>query len=185
MQIYYYEGEDRKGPVNPAQLKTLAASGRVTPETPVEIDGKKVRAAKVKGLSFAPASAPAPPVVPPPAPDPVLPAQAAEPAPETETRFTPFGAVQVEITPTPEPAVVQGDTYRQLFVSQSNAIKKEGTGFFVLAGIIVFSAVIVAGATESLPLGLGVGSSAAPFYFFGRLFRWLGAYGQFLSSRDK
>lgn len=64
MQIYYYKGKDRLGPINPAQLRALAASGSVTPETLVEAGGKVLQAAKVKGLEFPaavpPVSAPAP-----------------------------------------------------------------------------------------------------------------------------
>lgn len=114
MELYYYEGSTRLGPVNPAQLKALAARGIVTPDTVVEAGSKKLLASKVKGLEFPPAAPPpvepqaaalVPPPVPPVAPpvEPVAEPAAAEPKKETRTILTAFGATTVELDPDPLP----------------------------------------------------------------------------------
>lgn len=176
MQIYYYEGEDRRGPVNPVQLKTLAASGRVTPETIVEVGDKRLPARKVKGLEF---PAAAPPVVPPAAPAddeiyttaaPVPPVPPAEPAAvKTETKLPPFGAVQVEVPVDPsstvspvepvEPAAPglsdQERTQRELRIAVQNlvsscvALKAVGWFFYIGAAVSLFGGLIAAANTEN------------------------------------
>ena len=51
---YYYNESGDKIEVTGGQLKGLAKAGRITPDTIVETeDGKKARAGKVKGLTFA------------------------------------------------------------------------------------------------------------------------------------
>lgn len=58
---FYYDSDgEKQGPVSGGRLKGLAKAGLITPETVVETeDGKKARAGKVKGLTFA---TPTPPV---------------------------------------------------------------------------------------------------------------------------
>ena len=70
---YYYNESGEKIEVTGGQLKELAKTGMITPETIVETeDGKKARAGKVKGLTFAKSEteetviAPPPQVVTPP-----------------------------------------------------------------------------------------------------------------------
>ena len=56
---YYYNEQGEKIEVTGGQLKGLAKVGRITPETIVETaEGKKARAGKVKGLTFAAAAQP-------------------------------------------------------------------------------------------------------------------------------
>lgn len=53
MQFYYFIDGERKGPANAAQLKTLAALGKIVKETEIELeDGRRIQARKVKGLTF-------------------------------------------------------------------------------------------------------------------------------------
>ena len=80
MEFYYYFGSEKRGPVNPAQLKALVAAGEIVPETILETGGRRLPASKIKGLSF-----PAP--VPPPVP-PAEPAPAARNTSEESDHFT-------------------------------------------------------------------------------------------------
>ena len=67
MEFFYLEKTgEKRGPVNAAQLKTLAANGTITPETVIEAGGRTLPASKVKGLGFVPVT---PPPVPKPEPD--------------------------------------------------------------------------------------------------------------------
>lgn len=61
-QYYYFNASGEKvGPVAGNEIKTLAAQGIITPETPLETDtGHKGRAGQIKGLNF---HAPEPPPV--------------------------------------------------------------------------------------------------------------------------
>lgn len=53
MQFFYFVDGERKGPTNAAQLKTLAALGKISKETEIELgDGRRVPARKIKGLVF-------------------------------------------------------------------------------------------------------------------------------------
>ncbi len=53
MRCYYFVDGERKGPVDAAQLKNLAASGKISKETEIELeDGRRIQARKVKGLLF-------------------------------------------------------------------------------------------------------------------------------------
>lgn len=53
MQFYYFADGERKGPVDAAELKNLAASGKISKETEVELeDGRRIPARKIKGLNF-------------------------------------------------------------------------------------------------------------------------------------
>lgn len=53
MNYYYYNGENRQGPVDAKSIKALASSGIITRETIIENeDGKKCPASKVNGLVF-------------------------------------------------------------------------------------------------------------------------------------
>ena len=78
MDFYYFDADQRRGPVNAAQLRALAANGTITPETTIEAGGRTLPARKIKGLEFAPADPPAvypveePAPEPAPAPEPVI-----------------------------------------------------------------------------------------------------------------
>lgn len=74
MDFYYFDADQRRGPVNAAQLRALAANGIITPDTTIEAGGRNLPARRIKGLEFAPADPPAAYPVEEPAPDP-------EPAP--------------------------------------------------------------------------------------------------------
>lgn len=50
--FYYFIDGERKGPVDAAQLKSLAALGIITEETEIECDGRRVEARKIRGLEF-------------------------------------------------------------------------------------------------------------------------------------
>ncbi len=50
--FYYFIDGERKGPVDAAQLKSLAALGIITEETEIECDGRRVEARKLRGLEF-------------------------------------------------------------------------------------------------------------------------------------
>lgn len=53
MQFYYFIDGERKGPTSAAQLKTLAALGKIAKETEIELEnGRRILARKVKGLTF-------------------------------------------------------------------------------------------------------------------------------------
>jgi len=61
---YYYEGSDKKGPVDSTVLKSLAQHGIVREDTPIETEAGQISiAGKIKGLTF---KQPVPPVAPPP-----------------------------------------------------------------------------------------------------------------------
>ena len=60
MDFFYFAADQRRGPVNAAQLKALALQGIITPETTVEAGSKTLPARKIKGLEF---GSPAPPTV--------------------------------------------------------------------------------------------------------------------------
>jgi hypothetical protein len=53
MEIYFFNREGRKlGPFTPIQFRSLVTTGDVTPETTVEVDGRRFPASKVKGIEF-------------------------------------------------------------------------------------------------------------------------------------
>jgi len=55
MPNYFYTDANgqKQGPYSSGQLKELAKTGRITPETVIETDdGKKAKAGKVQGLAF-------------------------------------------------------------------------------------------------------------------------------------
>lgn len=52
MEFYYYEGDQRRGPVNAEQLKAMAKNGIITPDTIIESGGKRLPASKIVGLVF-------------------------------------------------------------------------------------------------------------------------------------
>ena len=53
MNYYYYNGQNRQGPVDAKSIKALVSSGIITPETIIENEaGKKCQASKVNGLVF-------------------------------------------------------------------------------------------------------------------------------------
>ena len=57
---YYYEGSDKKGPVDSTVLKSLAQHGIVRADTPIETEAGQISiAGKIKGLTF---NQPVPPV---------------------------------------------------------------------------------------------------------------------------
>lgn len=67
MYHYYDETGERVGPVRGSQLLSLAAQGKITPETKVELsDGTSRPARKIQGIVF---STPPPPLPPPIVPD--------------------------------------------------------------------------------------------------------------------
>ena len=96
MDFFYFDADQRRGPVNTAQLRALAANGIITPETTIEAGGRTLPARRIKGLEFAPADPPAVYPVEEPAPDPA-------PVP-TKTIITPGGAFVTDSAPEPAPA---------------------------------------------------------------------------------
>lgn len=84
MDFFYFDADQRRGPVNAAQLRALAANGIITPDTTVEAGGRTLPARRIKGLEFAspvyPVEEPAPDPEPAPAPEPVI-AKPREPDP--------------------------------------------------------------------------------------------------------
>lgn len=185
MEFYYLHGNEKRGPINTAQLRALVLQGVIVPETTVLTGGRTLPARKIKGLEF-PAAVP-----------PVAPSVGAEPTAETVYPVVPPLAEPAVIGPEPpaapetksevtlEKTVPGTDPPRSLLHKRSEVLEKEGLGFFILAGIIVFIAMMTAAGTDSVPLAFGVGGSAFPLYVLGRFFRWLGAYGKFVASRDK
>lgn len=185
MELYYYEGSTRLGPVNPAQLKALAARGIVTPDTVVEAGSKKLLASKVKGLEFPPAA----PAVPPPVP-PVFPA--AEPAaapsekPRTETVFTPFGGVEVEKSlPEMPPAgssSAADSARRESIASLDKAcdqVTQIGWLFALLAGLgaagalFAFVQGVGPGIVSGIASAISCGIACQLFFFLGKVGRFL------------
>jgi len=94
MDFFYFDADQRRGPVNAAQLRALAANGTITPETTIEAGGRTLPARRIKGLEFAPADPPAVYPVEEPVP---------EPAPAPVTVFTPGGAFVTDSAPEPAP----------------------------------------------------------------------------------
>lgn len=53
MQFYYFVDGERKRPIDAAQLKNLAAAGKIAKETEIELeDGRRIQARKIQGLTF-------------------------------------------------------------------------------------------------------------------------------------
>ncbi|MGI5831093.1 MAG: DUF4339 domain-containing protein [Thermoguttaceae bacterium] len=65
MEFHYYADGKRLGPVNSAQLRELARTGVITPDTMIRKEDKKTRARNVKGLEFPPPVVPDLPPEPP------------------------------------------------------------------------------------------------------------------------
>lgn len=165
MELFYYQNQKRLGPVNSAQIRALAARGEITPETIVEAGGKKLPAAKVKGLEF-----PAP--VPPPVP------AAPEPAPLPEML----------------PASGPESPFARELKAAGSALEKSvknisQIGWVIIGGWFLEFAVcvIVAANTENaFPIILGAflsvipaGIAASVFFFLGNLGRFVLAWTRF------
>jgi len=192
MELYYYEGSTRLGPVNPAQLKALAARGIVTPDTVVESGAKKLLASKVKGLEFPPAAPSVPPPVPPvfpaaePAAAPAEPAAASE-KPKHRTMFTPFGvSVEVEESlPEMPPAgssSAADSARRESIASLDKAcdqVTQIGWLFALLAGLgaagalFAFVQGIGAGIVSGIASAISCGIACQLFFFLGKVGRFL------------
>ena len=189
MELFYYQNQKRLGPVNSAQIRALAAAGEITPETIVEAGGKKLPAAKVKGLEF---PAPVPPAI---LSDP-------EPAPESKTVYSPFGGgtrVQIDPAPLPamEPASAPDPPYSRELKASASALEKSvknisQIGWVIVGGwLIEFLICLIAAMNSENPAPFIVGGllsvipagiAASVFFFLGNLGRFLLAWTRFHNS---
>lgn len=176
MEIYYYKDQERLGPVNPAQLRALVSAGVVLPGTLVESGGKVIPAAKVKGLEF-PAAPSAPFVTPSPA--------AAE-KPKTETVFTPYGGVEVDV---PLPAMppagsssAADSARRESIAGLEKAcvqVTQIGWLFALLAGLgaagalFAFVQGVGPGIVSGIASAISCGIACQLFFFLGKVGRFL------------
>ena len=194
MELYYYEGSTRLGPVNPAQLRALVDRGVITPDTVIEAGSKKLLAVKVKGLEFPPG---APPPVEPqaasaaPVPPPLPPVDppAAEPKKETKTVLTAFGAATVEVDPAPLPEMPPAGSSssadagrRESFDTLEKAcvqVTQIGWFFTVLTILAAVGSVfaMVQGFIPGIVTGI---ASAVSCWVTSQLFFFLGKAGRFL-----
>lgn len=194
MKVFYYKDGVRIGPIRGSQLKALALSGDIGPETMVEVKGKTVPARKVKGIEFHPAEVSRPFEVPPliepgssasSADDLVDSSAFLEVSDEPDSR-----SASKKIEQSAEPA---GDSkgsaaYRAL-LDQSGFLVRFGI-FFNLVGFIALIVAIGVGIRVSAQHGTGIGlacvfaiaASAASMFVTGLFFLWLGALGRFLST---
>jgi len=172
MEFFYLEKTgEKRGPVNSAQLRALAANGILTPETVIIAGGRNLPARKVKGLEFA---VPVPPVVSEPEPEPYpiadpLPAPEPTPAPTPSTVFTSGGTyVDTSVSATaPEPSGKIASRKQKArdnlewWVTSLTAI----AGFEIILGIIGGVFCIIRGVEDGADalIGTGVGAIIGGF----------------------
>ena len=185
MELYYTKDGVRIGPVGARQLKKLARAGEISPNTPVEVKGRRVKAKRIKGIVFGAASKAAPPKA----------APAAPAAPPTD--LPPVAE--------PEPVVFKETAVR----SAAGADRADGAGtsgldrtaavfrgwcrfslicgivFFVLAGVTVCGGVIAGFRGTGIPVVLLVVRAALPLCFGAVVLEWLAYYGYYILSRDR
>ncbi len=145
MNFFYFDADQRRGPVNAAQLRALAANGTITPETTIEAGGRTLPARKIKGLEFAPA---------------VYPVEEPAPVPEPEPEPEP---VTVPAPDPPKPSAAQRAARNSL---------ESWVGFLtfigwaeIILGAIGGSFCLIAGLSDDKPelIGAGIGSAIGGF----------------------
>lgn len=164
MELFYYRDQKRLGPVNSAQIRALAARGEITPETVLEVGGKKLPAAKVNGLEF---PAPVPPPVPPadPVPEPAtLPAMAPASDPPHELKVS-AAALEKSVKNIRQIGwLIVGGWVVEFLICVVAAMNSKDPGPFIVGGLL-----------SVIPAGV----AASVFFFLGNLGRFVLAWTRF------
>ncbi|MBR2694129.1 MAG: DUF4339 domain-containing protein [Thermoguttaceae bacterium] len=163
MDFFYFDADQRLGPVNAAQLKALALQGIITPDTVIEAGSKTLPARKIKGLEFGS-----------PAPPPVEEVPFDDPA-EAET----LGSAPDPV-PEPEPApAAPADEKEEKARKRKERARADARGSLdgwvsfltiigwieIIGGAIAGSFCLIAGLSDDKPelIGAGIGSAIGGF----------------------
>jgi hypothetical protein len=134
--FYYDSNNQKQGPVTGGQLKGLAKTGQITPETVVETEeGKNAPARKVKGLTFI--AAVQPQTTPPPPPVELNPFSATPP-----DSANPFSAAPPDAAKTSAVSVSEVDQPIPLSTSTSFVEKIKSLRWYHWIGIVLVLGII-------------------------------------------
>ncbi|MBR5416289.1 MAG: DUF4339 domain-containing protein [Thermoguttaceae bacterium] len=191
MELYYTKDGVRIGPVGARQLKKLARAGEISPNTPVEVKGRRVKAKRIKGIVFGAASKTVPPKAAPA--EPIAPPTDIPPVAATPPVAEPEPVVFKEMTVRSTAEADRADGAGTSGLDRTAAVFRGwcrfslicGIVFFVLAGVTVCGGVIAGFRGTGYPVVLLVVRAALPLCFGAVVLEWLAYYGYYILSRDR